>query len=110
MAQRITMPNGNSHSSFVMASIKLHEGKGVVCLDARGKPLEWIPIEDPDKARRVRDMLTGALNGERRYRTLDWSFLTEPLPQAPSQAALNSAPPSEPDPAPAAITKPKAIK
>ena len=112
MAQRITVPNGNSHSPFVLASIKLYEGKGVVCLDARGKPLEWIPVEDVEKARRVRDMLTGALNGERRYRTLDWSFLTEPLPQAPSQAAPTptSAPSSEPDAVPAAIAKPKASK
>lgn len=85
MAQRITMPNGNSHSSFVMASIKLYEGKGVVCLDARGKPLEWIPVEDPEQGRRVRDMLTGALNGERCYRKLDWSFLTEAAPSEPPQ-------------------------
>ena len=77
MAQRITMPNGNLHSSFVMASIKLYDGKGVVCLDARGKPLEWIPIKDLEKGRRARDMLTGAIKGERRYRTLDWSFLDE---------------------------------
>lgn len=92
MTQRITMPNGNMHSSFVMASIKLYEGRGVVCLDARGKPLEWIPIADPEKGRRARDMLTNAIKGERRYRTLDWSFLDEvtlseppqPLPNAPN--------------------------
>lgn len=90
MAQRITMPNGNSHSPFVMASIKLYEGKGVVCLDARGKPLEWIPIEDPEKGRRVRDMLTGALNGERYYRMLDWTFLTEVTPTETPQPQSNA--------------------
>jgi len=112
MAQRVIMPNGNSHAPFVICSVKLYEGKGVACLDARGKPLEYIPVEDVEKGRRVRDMLNGALNGERRYRTLDWSFLTEPLPQAPSQAASapTSAPSPEPDPVPAAITKPKANK
>jgi len=100
MAQRITMPNGNMHSTFVMASIKLYDGKGVVCLDARGKPLEWIPITDLEKGRRARDMLTGAVKGERRYRTLDWSFLDEvtlpeqpqSLPNARSAEATVSAP------------------
>jgi hypothetical protein len=100
MSQRITMPNGNMHSSFVMASIKLYEGRGVVCLDARGKPLEWIPIADPEKGRRARDMLTSAIRGERRYRTLDWSFLDEvtlsapplPLPNASNAERAPSAP------------------
>lgn len=85
MAHRIAMPNGNSHSSFVIHSIKWYEGKGVVCLDARGKPLEWIIVEDIEKGRRVRDMLNGALNSERRYRNLDWSFLVDLLASAPPQ-------------------------
>jgi len=92
------MPNGNSHSAFVICSVKLYEGKGVACLDARGKPLEYIPIADIEKSHRVRDMLNGALNGERRYRSLDWSFLDEPssenLPQAP--LAPESTPPRNP--------------
>lgn len=89
MSYRISMPSGNTHSSFVIHSVKLYEGKGVACLDARGRPLEWIPVEDVEKGRRVRDMLNGALNGERRYRMLDWSFLQEVGPAAPQ--ALKSA-------------------
>ena len=80
MAHRIAMPNGNSHSSFVIHSIKLYEGKGVVCLDARGKPLEWIVVTDIEKGYHVRTMLNDALKSDRRARVLDWSFLNEPLP------------------------------
>jgi hypothetical protein len=87
MAMRVIMPSGNSHSGFVIHSVKSYEGKGVVILDARGKPLEWIPVTAPDKAKRTVDMINGALAGERRYRTLDWSFLTEtqPQPKAPAE-------------------------
>lgn len=85
MAVRVTMPSGNTHTSFVINSVILHEGKCVICLGARGKLLEYIKVEDIEKGRLVRDMINGALNGERRYRVLDWSFLTEPLPPAPPQ-------------------------
>jgi len=90
MALRVTMPSGNSHSGFVIHSVKLYEGKGVVILDARGKPLEWIPVTAPEKAKRTVEMINGSLNGERRYRTLDWTFLTETQPQ--SQAPVESLP------------------
>lgn len=105
MTYRVTMPNGNSHSSFVLASIKWFEGKGVVCLDARGKPLEWIPVEDIEDGRRVRDMITRALNGERRYRSLDWSFLNhphqqQPLDGQPKDIETGPVPPAPPRPQP----------
>ena len=90
MAHRIAMPNGNSHSSFVIHSIKLYEGKGVVCLDARGKPLEWIVVTDIEKGYRVRTMLNDALKSDRRARVLDWSFLNEPLPPPRPQQSPKS--------------------
>ncbi|MFS0756509.1 hypothetical protein ABC383_17680 [Noviherbaspirillum sp. 1P10PC] len=78
MRQRfIIMPSGNAVSTFVIHRVQWFECKGVVCLDARGKPLEWIPVLDIEKGRRVRDMLIGAVDGDRRYRTLDWSFLQD---------------------------------
>jgi hypothetical protein len=80
MVQRvINMPSGNVHSTFVIHSIRLFETKGVIITDARGRPLEWIPVVDVEKGKKVRDILTGALNGERRFRTLDWTFLAEPV-------------------------------
>lgn len=79
MVQRvINMPSKNVHSTFVMHSVRWIEGKGVVITDARGRLLEWIPVADAEKGQKVRDMLISALNGERRFRTLDWSFLNEP--------------------------------
>ena len=70
------MPNGNSHTSFVAQSVKLLP-KGVAVLDARGKLLEWIPVTDTEKAQRVLHILNRALEGDRRYRYPDWSFLHE---------------------------------
>lgn len=110
MAHRITMPNGNLHSPFVMASIKLYEGKGVVCLDARGKPLEWIPIVDLEKGRRALAMLVGAIKGERRYRTLDWSFLDEVTPSESPQPLANARNAPYAEPATSAPLPPKTSK
>lgn len=86
MRQRfIIMPSGNVVSTFVIHRVHVYEGKGVICLDARGKPLEWIPVTDTEKALRVRDMLIGALEGDRLYRRLDWSFLLARLPLAATE-------------------------
>jgi hypothetical protein len=103
MTHRATMPSGNVYTEYAIHIVKWYEGKGVLCLDARNKPLEWVAVTDIGKGRRVRDMINGALAGDPQYRKLNWSFLKEDVPQEsaqpPSKPAKEepvSAPPSQP--------------
>lgn len=86
MTNRVVLPNGNSHTSFVVQSVKAFPNKGVVLMDARGKMLDWIPVADAEKAERVQHIINQALEGNRRYRNPDWSFLQE----APKAAAVEA--------------------
>ena len=102
MTHRATMPSGNVYTEYAIHIVKWYEGKGVLCLDARNKPLEWIPVTDIEKGRRVRDMINGALAGDPHYRKLGWAFLNEAvLPEAaqpqpmPAKEETISAPPSQ---------------
>ena len=75
MSHQIVMPSGNSFSSFVINIIKLYEGKGVACMDARGRILEWIEVKDIELGGRVRDKLSLAQRDPKQARKLDWGFL-----------------------------------
>jgi|GEM_PF-3085488 len=82
MTCRFTLPNGNSHTSFVVQSVKVFP-KGVVLMDARGKLLDFVPVTDKEKAERVQYIINQALKSNRRHIDPDWSFLQEaPMPAA----------------------------
>lgn len=107
MTHRATMPSGNVYTEYAIHIVKWYEGKGVLCLDARNKPLEWIPVTDIEKGRRVRDMINGALAGDLHYRKLNWAFLNEAVPPESAQPQSKSA---KDEPTSAPPSQPKAAK
>ena len=107
MTHRTTMPSGNVYTEYAIHIVKWYEGKGVLCLDARNKPLEWIPVTDIEKGRRARDMINGALAGDPHYRKLNWAFLNEAVPSEPAQPHSK---PAKDEPTSAPPSQPKATK
>lgn len=75
MARHFHDPLGNLLAVACIQRVYLAEGRGVLALDARQKPVLWIEEPEKDLAIRIRDILIQIVLTKGRVGDPDWSFL-----------------------------------
>jgi len=76
----ILLPSGDAIANSVIKSVRYINERGVVCTDAQQRVVVWIPVADPVKGHRVRDILILFAKEPRGIRQPDWSFLNDEVP------------------------------
>lgn len=63
--------------TYVIAQVKPLD-TGVGCFDAKGEMLGFIPVTDPAQKDRVEELIIDFIDGSKKMKQPDWSFITEP--------------------------------
>jgi hypothetical protein len=71
---KMRLPNGHVTTNDTIITVNLTP-KGVVCQDARRSIIAWIPVTDPDKAKKVLDIMAEFAMAGENFPQPNWDFL-----------------------------------
>ena len=76
MSNFLRLPKG-AVRPYVIAQVRQLD-TGVACFDSKGEMLGFIPVTIPAEKDRVEELIIDYIEGTKKMKHPDWSFITEP--------------------------------